>query len=387
MQERRGKVTAERLLGEVESRRAFASFQICRAAAALSVVLFHIGGTVALGKYFGATQFDTPAPLARGVDFFIALSGFIITWVHGGDFGKPHRLPSYLWRRSVRIYPIYWLVFLAVLMVALLTPALRDAAPDHLSIVLKSMVLLPQDPAQVGGTGAPVLVVAWSLQYEIAFYAIVALAIINRLLGCVALAVFCINFVTCQLGTCSFPRSFFSSGLFLIFGLGALSAWLCRSSMTLPRPLLVAAVGGGGLVLAAVLEMMAPQPRYPTGLTLLYGLSSAVLLLGAARAEIGGQLRLHRGWACLLGDASYSLYLLHFPLISALCKLSVWLGLSGVAGAAITAPFILVTCVFAAVACHLYVEKPLLQRARNLPALCIWQGGRNDRKEAARHPT
>jgi peptidoglycan/LPS O-acetylase OafA/YrhL len=71
-------------------------------------------------------------------------------------------------------------------------------------------------------------------------------------------------------------------------------------------------------------------------------------------------IRPRSGFLALLGDASYSLYLVHFPLISALCKLVVALGLTGVLGATVAFPVILASCLLVAIALHLYVEKPLL---------------------------
>jgi len=66
-----------------------------------------------------------------GVDFFFVLSGFIIFFVHGKDIGKPSRLPHYVWRRFIRIYPVYWAVTLISIVLAfffskLSTVSIRD---------------------------------------------------------------------------------------------------------------------------------------------------------------------------------------------------------------------------------------------------------------------
>ncbi len=67
----------------------YASLQACRAAAALMVVLFHLGGR----------------------------------------FGQPRSLPRYLFKRAVRIYPTYWLVCAAVCLAALESQIGRDVLP------------------------------------------------------------------------------------------------------------------------------------------------------------------------------------------------------------------------------------------------------------------
>jgi exopolysaccharide production protein ExoZ len=157
----------------------YKSIQGCRALAALLVVLHHLGAAVASPKYFGAAAFAVPFKSGdSGVEFFFVLSGFIITWVHFDDLGKPVLLLPYLRKRALRVYPTYWIVFTAVYLIAIASTALRFSVPHDLPTLLKCLTLLPQDAAVTGGTGAQVLIVAWSLQYEICFY--VLFAISNR---------------------------------------------------------------------------------------------------------------------------------------------------------------------------------------------------------------
>jgi exopolysaccharide production protein ExoZ len=63
----------------------------------------------------------------------------------------------------------------------------------------------------------------------------------------------------------------------------------------------------------------------------------------------------------LLGDASYALYLIHYPLISVLCKLMKVAGFNGLPGALVAFPAILAACILTAVGFHLWVEKPMLR--------------------------
>ncbi|NBQ54213.1 MAG: acyltransferase, partial [Proteobacteria bacterium] len=59
-------------------------------------------------KHHGRAELDH-AGHRYGVDFFFVLSGFIILHAHMDDIGRPARLGRYLWRRAVRVYPIYWI--------------------------------------------------------------------------------------------------------------------------------------------------------------------------------------------------------------------------------------------------------------------------------------
>ena len=172
------------------------TLQSCRAFAAMLVVCYHLGGTIALTRYFGVGWVSRPFAFGHaGVEFFFVLSGFIIVHVHQGDFGWPSRLGNYLKKRLVRIYPVYWMVFTAVSIAALPFSSLRETLPSDPAVILKALLLLPQDREVVGGTGAPLLGVAWSLQYEILFYGGVASFIVSRWLGAALVAMFAVLFI------------------------------------------------------------------------------------------------------------------------------------------------------------------------------------------------
>jgi peptidoglycan/LPS O-acetylase OafA/YrhL len=235
------------------------------------------------------------------------------------------------------------------------------------------LLLLPQDAAVTGGTGAQVLIVAWSLQYEICFYLLFALAIANRRIGVCIVIALAINMAACLDGRCSFPRSFLSSNLMLLFLLGVLVGYVCRTSTRLVHPGLWAVLAAAAFLGFGAFETMFGQDRISVDRRLIYGLLSAVLILALARWEGSGDLRIENRWIPLMGDASYALYLIHFPLISVLCKLMMAIGLTGWVGAAISYPLILAACVLAAVSFHLLVEAPMLRafarRKRNEPGL------------------
>lgn len=86
----------------IEAARALAAFVVVLMHSASLMRVEHFSGHIGLGGIF---EFGYV-----GVDFFFVLSGFIITYVHYADIGRPDRIPSYLWRRFSRIYPIYWFI-------------------------------------------------------------------------------------------------------------------------------------------------------------------------------------------------------------------------------------------------------------------------------------
>ena len=344
----------------------YQSLQACRAAAALLVVLFHLGGTFAQQKYFGYAGFDRLFSWGdSGVDFFFVLSGFLITTVHRRDFGHPEALPRYLLKRAVRIYPTYWLICLAVCLAALLVPALRAALPSEPLVFLRAFLLIPQDPDVVGGLGSPILFVAWSLQYEMMFYAVVAAFIFNRGLGWGVVAALLVLNLGCAIRTgCTFPASFVASDMVFLFALGVGVAYLLRSPLRLPRPRLVAALAGAGFVGFGVLESWIGRDALPFDRRLVFGVLAAVLVLALCRAEDAGMQVPARRTVGLLGDSSYALYLLHIPIISLLCKALVHLGVTSPAGLVGLFTVVVVACVGAAAAYYLGIERHLLAALR-----------------------
>ena len=341
----------------------FRSLQACRALAACLVVLFHLGGTFAQDRYFGFKAIDGPFAWGdAGVEFFFVLSGFLIAHVHRGDFGHPHALSGYLGKRLLRIYPTYWVVCAAVCLTALAVPSLRAALPDSIESYLKALALIPQDPAVVGGTGAPILFAAWSLQYEMLFYTLIGLVILSRSAGLVAVAALVALNLSCRYGTsCGWPLSFFSDNLILLFGMGVACAYLVRSPLRLPQPRIVALAAVIGFVAFGVFEVTCGRDLYGIDRRLVYGTLAAATLLGLTQAEDAGCLGwLGQRWIGRLGDASYALYLLHIPVISTLCKLLLKLGVTDRVALSFLYVAAFLACLAASLAFHAWVERPIL---------------------------
>lgn len=359
---------AHRSTGPGSSAAVYQSIQACRAVAALLVLFFHLGANLAKDKYFG----EVAEPLQRvfvfggaaGVAFFFVLSGFIIVLIHGRDVGHPRQLWPYLRRRLVRIYPTYLLIFAAVYGGALFVPSLREAMPTDIGVLVKSLMLLPQDPAVVGGTGAPVIVVAWSLQYEMAFYAVIALAIVHPAL-CAAAVVSVVGCVAWAAwgGTPQFPVSFFANELMLLFAMGAGAALLTWGTWRFASPGRVAAVSTAAFFVIGAWSVWRNDP-HNLWFNLAYGLFGAVAIVALTQAERTDPARFASRTLVLLGDSSYALYLIHFPLIAVLCKLAIAVGLRGRVGSGVAFVAIAIACVLASAAFHLAIERPMLRLMR-----------------------
>lgn len=344
----------------------YKSLQAGRAIAAILVVLFHLGGNLAKGSYFDMPALAIPFSFgSTGVEFFFVLSGFIILTAHRLDIGQPSRLGAYLRKRLLRIFPTYWLVFLPVFLVALAVPSMRAGVPHDVLTIIQSLLLIPQDKSTVGGTGAPVIIVAWTLQYEMLFYLFFALLIANARLAVLAAAcvVGCYAFgLVLGADALPFPLSFAGQDYVLLFAMGMLVAWTVARDRPAVKPKFNLAIGTGlALFLVVALDVVFQTDIFEKFRTLFYGVAASAIVLGLVTAENSGKVYMGHRWLQVLGDASYAIYLIHFPLISVLCKIAMALHLKrlGFAGAALSFVAIFVACLGAGVLFHLWLERPI----------------------------
>lgn len=342
--------------------------------AALLVVFFHSSGNLAKDKYFGVLA----EPIEKifwfggeaGVAFFFVLSGFIIHQVHRKEFDQPEKLVPYIQKRAVRVYPTYLIIFIGVFLLAKLTPSLRDTMPTDPIVLLKSLLLLPQDSKVVGGTGAPVLIVAWSLQYEILFYATFAIALINRWIFYSVVFIFLLNILLApMLGPYNFPRSMVSSHLVFLFGMGMTSSKLLQSKYELKSTNIIVALSAFAFLAIGIIVTL-NRASYSKPLSdLAYGLVSAILVFSLARFERQGKTAPFIKRIAFLGDSSYALYLIHFPLVAILSKIAVRILPMSVIGANLAFLLLVAGSVTVATAFHIVIEKPLLRRLTPKPSL------------------
>ena len=289
------------------------SLQIGRGLAALMVVLFHLNNSVwGIPKYFDQPFSPLLSSGNAGVNFFFVLSGFIIYLVHAADIGAPNRLATFAWRRFVRVYPVYWLVLLGFIAALLVDSGLGTADERRLGNFIASILLIPY-PLE------PILSVAWTLTHEVMFYAMFAVAIVSARVGLLLFAVWQIGcLVNMVAGSPQFPFGVIFASYNLLFAFGLIAAYLFKVGRC-PRPGLIALTGIAAFLAIALHQAGAPAPFAKDVYIFAYGLASAVTLLGACTYERRHGLRAPK-LLDALGDASYSIYLLHLPLLSLLAK-------------------------------------------------------------------
>lgn len=295
--------------------------QVLRALAAFAVVFHHV--LDCFENYFAAD-----APLSRttifscGVDVFFVISGFIIAQ---SSFGKIITPAAFLKARSLRVAPIYALLTLAAFAGRKAGFNLFAQPDNSLSELVRSLLFVPI----IDGAGTvhpPVLFVGWSLNYEMLFYLVFALALLLRdtrpRLAAFSAAMVCL--VIAAHFTSNPYLRYWGSPVVLEFLFGIVVWWLW-TELHASRALAFAigALGILALAMSAVFDLPTEHPGAP----LLRGLPAAAIVWSAVSLERSGMV-LRSRFLELQGDASYSLYLTHPFVLQILCKLSAAAGLS-----------------------------------------------------------
>ncbi len=355
----------------VETRHRLIGIQAGRGAAAMLVAVYHAARMLDLPQYLGHVPlWDVFRWGHAGIDFFFVLSGFIISYAHAADLGRPARLRRYAWRRFTRIYPIYWVVTAAAIVIALFAPDRASRLqPGH---VLASLLLLPHGQW-------PLVGVAWTLEHEMLFYVTFGVALWWPSLG-VALGAAALGLIA---ATPFVPMpgllAFLADPYHIEFMLSIAVAVLLRKG-TVPLPRTLAALGAAAFLATGSAEYAGFVGVNGLAGRLLYGPASAMLLLGLAAAEQRGLLRFGRG-AALLGAASYSIYLVSTTAIGLLAKAAARLGVMAAVPDWLVLAAVAALTLLAGIATYWIAERPLMACLRRLgarpqqPLLCRLPAG------------
>lgn len=288
-----------------------------------------------------------------GVDLFFVISGFIILYVHYLDIGNPARLGHYLRRRFTRVMPTYWVAL--ALTVALGFGGRREL-PSFAELAW-SISLLPSHSDLILG-------IAWTLQYEIVFYALFCVLILNRTAGIAVFGLWLIGILMAMfvgLNVSWLPGSLYSSyNLEFFFGMAV--AWALRGgSVSTPRMILV--LGVMLFAAAALAEDLQLLNGYAEASRIVYGVPAALIVLGTAAVGRETPVTVPR-FLRMIGAASYSIYLFQFIFIGVLWKIWLIAGLDRLTPHSASFPLLAVGGVVGGVLASQWIEYPLIRLVR-----------------------
>lgn len=258
------------------------------------------------------------------VDLFFAISGFIMVAITRERFGAPREAARFLLERAFRIYPAYWCVSAAVLVVYLLKPGMVNASQGGQVDVVASLLLLPQSML-------PLLSVGWTLVHELYFYLVFAALIALLPHGAgrswrlpAALALWAAAVIGAQAWDAAQAAPAWrvaGDPLTLNFIAGTAAALVWPHVRPAWGPRLV----GAGLALFALGLAVVPATLEQVFFdrpwrAAVCALPCALVTLGAVAANPRGAWPGQRLWVAL-GDVSYSFYLVHLLVLSLAGKL------------------------------------------------------------------
>ena len=282
--------------------------QILRGIAILFVLLFHLQVPGADSGFLG-------------VDIFFVISGFLMSCLYA-----PHGVALFFARRARRILPAYFLTILATLAAAVIVTAPPELA-NVTTQALYSTLLAPNLGYWAANsyfsqdTFTPLLHL-WSVGVEAQFYVLVPLiALVARRSRFLLLLAILVSLAICFLTVGISPKTAFFMLPFRLweFLLGFIAAaWLTNNGQPVgqAKPL-------AWLAVAVLLAMpfigvngdaLGPVTGHP-GLAALATCLATFVLLTVGLPEILTR-SLPGAWLEMLGKYSYSVYLVHFPVIT-----------------------------------------------------------------------
>jgi len=302
--------------------------QALRGLALLVVVATHAAQAEARSADGAALDLAFNYAGAQAVDLFFVISGFIIVWVSGEDPKGARAAALFGVGRAARVYPLHWAVAVPLTLLLFVRPETFQSMGTSGIDPWRSLFLLPDRTT-------PINPVAWTLVYEVYFYAVFAAAIWllparARLPAMLAWggAVAALSFWGKGQGP---VVRVYTDPLILEFVAGAVAGVAARRLDARSARLALAA--GAALFAAAFVWRAgfdAPGSPYPGRWerVLLCLPGAFLVVLGAAAVELKtGAARFVPTWAEKLGDASYSIYLAHLALIVAAER--VWAPIEG----------------------------------------------------------
>jgi peptidoglycan/LPS O-acetylase OafA/YrhL len=313
--------------------RTIENLQILRAFAAINVVIYHVIG-ISTSYGFEPTQLVFLEGWgANGVDIFFVLSGFVI--LHS-QLQRKRSAWVFFKLRIIRIVPVYWFITLAaVLMYSIIPSSSINSDAPSITRVFESLFFLSE---AISGE-YPVIGVGWTLEWEMFFYLIFALSLVftqwNKSYLFIFLSLLFISLIT-------------SEYIIIEFLLGMFIAYVFNYFKIRHQLGLIIAIVGFIFLFFSINQL----ESFNLHRLVKWGIPSFLIVLGLVYANQFSSPLLN-----YLGEASYSIYLIHCLVISAFYKVIPFTSLP--LNNDFFAIACLIACILSGVILYSFIEKPL----------------------------
>jgi len=335
------------------------NIHLLRFTSALGVMIAHLIMWGNRKYYLDLPSWDSYAAyLTIGVDIFFLISGFVMIYTSGQnttsfkDFKK--RSIDFLYKRIVRIYPVWWLFLILLLPIYFFKPELISSDPDNSLSFIKSFFLIPHE-------GKPLLAVGWTLEFEMLFYLLFGGSIfLSRYKQCIALSLLMILAVIAGLKF-DLPNPFWelmTSSILLYFPMGmAFGLIYSNINYSLFKLLLVA---------FAIIFSAFHTLEYSVGDIdrFIHFSPMAISVFCFFVFLEKGNMIISKKFYKWGGDISYALYLIHLIIIAIIGKISILLGLFPILGTPLILVIMFVSSIVGATIVYYMFERPVLRRLR-----------------------
>ncbi len=337
--------------------------QLLRGIASLLVVLMHatvnakdIWKLNFLGGFFSFG--------GAGVDIFFVLSGFIITYTSMSLLRNSINFRKFFKRRFVRIFPVYWIIGAVFLAIQIVLPAFYNTPfTKTQGNLIRTFFLFPEHEMLNG--------VSWTLSYELFFYMLFSLSflikkknILTAFYVFYVLSIIFLPFIYPGLYDQLWSRFvFYPMNIEFFMGIAAA---LIIPRISLKTSVVFLITGALAFITAGV---FANNGYYLFdnlfNRVVIFGIPSFFIVAAIVRWELGNNFSIHN-LLLRLGEASYSLYLIHLPLLIAMFKIAARLNITN----AYILNFILFTviCILCIISLIFYkiVEKPMIDKLNTI---------------------
>lgn len=291
--------------GPLQKADTYKGIQFLRLFAALLVVLTH-------ATFYVSTRIDSSFKVwndgAQGVPIFFVISGFVMALTSRTLVLQPNGWRQFMHLRLMRIVPLYWAMNGLKLAMFVVFPVSIFAKPDVWNIIF-SLLFLPSKNSS--GNLEAFYGVGWTLNFEMFFYAIFALALyfranVLRFVSAVLLPAAALSLIRHE----NWPAiTYLLNLLVLNFLWGMLIAELVFRGIKMPQWLAWLLISIGLLVI-----FLLPN------LKITLGLQYAALVAGFVFLEPIIGKKIPKAFISG-GNASYALYLVH-PMVGVLVAIT-----------------------------------------------------------------
>ncbi len=304
----RRKTSSGRFLPQIDGLRFLAIITVL----AVHIITYAIGKSAAAAQSFWFA--DTYEHLARGVQLFFVISGFVITMpfaLQARNSGPTVALRDFFVRRVTRLEP----PFLIAMLLTFASLVLVHHSPAR-ALLPHLLATCTYTHAMIYGAKSPIAFITWSLEIEIQFYLaaplmMTALRLRPLLRRLFFLSSLCLSLILKSSIMHSHPvlassllgyLPFFLSGIFVCDLAVTHNFWKSRESVTWD------VIGISALLTAYSIPASAIWTN--AAMSILFGIAVTAAFRGRSLTQW-----MSLAWPTAIGGMCYTIYLLHVPLI------------------------------------------------------------------------